>query len=152
MNGVVLETVDRIESEKAADVGSQGGRLCQRNRKRRGDVNVIPVAASGIVIVLIADARAEHEIEGWYFDAGISKDIGVTDALEVVVSAGISYQIDYYAFGGDFNHVYVAASLPISLTDTATLEPYVAGLFALDAIDDIQDDIIHGGVSIGVSF
>ncbi|MCB1076248.1 MAG: hypothetical protein KDM64_00345 [Verrucomicrobiae bacterium] len=99
-----------------------------------------------------ATARYDFEVEGYYFETGISKGIAVADNIELVLSTGISYQIDYFASGGEFNHVYLMASLPIALRSNVTLEPYVAGLFALDAIDDFQDDIVHGGVSLSVSF
>ncbi|MBL9153454.1 MAG: hypothetical protein JNK37_13250 [Verrucomicrobiales bacterium] len=99
-----------------------------------------------------ATARYDFEIDGWYFETGLSKGFAVSDNIELVVSTGISYQIDYWTAGGDFNHAYVMASLPIALRSNVTLEPYVAGLFALDAIDSFQDDIVHGGVSLSVSF
>ncbi len=99
-----------------------------------------------------ATVRYDFEVEGWYMETGISKGFAVSDMMELVLSTGISYQVDYFSNGGDFNHVYVMAALPIALTSDVTLEPYVAGLFALDAIDSFQDDIIHGGVSLSVSF
>ncbi|MCB1085778.1 MAG: hypothetical protein KDM63_01935 [Verrucomicrobiae bacterium] len=99
-----------------------------------------------------ATARYDWEIDGWYFETGISKGISVADNIELVLSTGISYQVDYWSAGGDFNHVYLMASLPIALRSNVTLEPYIAGLFALDAIDSFQDDIVHGGVSLSVSF
>jgi hypothetical protein len=99
-----------------------------------------------------ATGRYDFEIGGWYFETGISKGFALTDIIELVVSTGISYQVDYWRSGGDFNHVYLSAALPISLRSNVTLEPYVAGLFALDAIDSFQDDIIHGGVSLSVTF
>ncbi|MBL9152042.1 MAG: hypothetical protein JNK37_06145 [Verrucomicrobiales bacterium] len=97
-------------------------------------------------------ARYDFEVEGWYFETGLSKGFSVSDMIELVLSAGISYQIDYFTSGGEFNHAYVKAALPIALRSNVTLEPYVAGLFALDAIDSFQDDIVHGGVSLSVSF
>ncbi len=99
-----------------------------------------------------ATGRYDFELEAWYFETGLSKGFAVSDNMELVVSSGISYQIDYWSAGSDFNHVYVMAALPIALRSNVTLEPYVAGLFALDAVDSFQDDIIHGGVSLSVSF
>ena len=96
--------------------------------------------------------RYDFEIEGWYIETGISKGFAVADDIELVLSTGISYQHDYWSAGGDFNHVYAMASLPIALRSNVTLEPYIAGLFALDAIDNFQEDIVHGGVSLSVSF
>ncbi|MCB1233214.1 MAG: hypothetical protein KDN19_23420 [Verrucomicrobiae bacterium] len=97
-------------------------------------------------------ARYDFELQAWYFDTGISKEFALCDSTSLVISTGIGYQIDYWAAGNAFNDVYVKAALPIALRSNVTLEPYVAGLFALDAIDGFQDDIIHGGVSLSVDF
>jgi hypothetical protein len=112
----------------------------------------VSVARSLGIVDWNATARYDFEIEGWYFETGISKGIAISDSFEVVLSTGISYSVDYWTAGGDFNHAYVMAALPIALSKNVTLQPYVAGLFALDAIDSFQDDIIHGGVSLSVKF
>ena len=91
-------------------------------------------------------------IEGWYFMAGVSKGFAISDDIEIVLSATIGGQNDYWSSQNFWNDVQVRASLPIALTDTATLEPYIGGLFALDATDSFQDNIVHGGVSLSVSF
>lgn len=99
-----------------------------------------------------AKAVYDFEIEGWYYETGLSKSIPVCDSVDLVVSTGIASQNDYYASGYEWNHAYVQAALPISLRSNVTVEPYVGGLFALDAVDDFQDDIVHGGISLSVSF
>ena len=112
----------------------------------------LAVSRSLGVVDMHASAHYDFEIEGWYFETGVEKGFAVTDTVSLVVGAGISYQDDYFSAGGDWNHVYVQASLPIALRSNVTLEPYIAGLWALDAIEAIQDDIVHGGVSLSVSF
>ena len=97
-------------------------------------------------------AHYDFELEAWYFQTGVSKGFAISDGIEIVGSAGIGYSIDYWTPGSNWNHVYVQADLPITLTDTATLTPYVGGIFSLDALDTLQDDFIHGGVSLSVSF
>lgn len=99
-----------------------------------------------------ATVRYDFEIEGWYSETSLSKGFAISDTMKLVLSTGIAYQIDYFSSGGDFNHAYAKAALPLALRSNVTLEPYVAGLFALDAIDSIQDDLIHGGVSLTVTF
>ena len=94
----------------------------------------------------------DFELAAWYFETGVSKAFEITDKIDVVLSSGIGHSIDYWSAGGNWNHVYVQAALPISLRSNVTLEPYIAGLFALDAVDSFQDDIVHGGVSISVDF
>ena len=99
-----------------------------------------------------ASAHYDFELEAWYFDTGVEKSFGISDNTDLVISAGVGYSIDYFSQGGGLNHAYVQASLPIALSSNVTLSPYIGGLFALDAIDSIQDDIVHGGVSLSVEF
>ncbi|MGY8641414.1 MAG: hypothetical protein ACKVJU_10005 [Verrucomicrobiales bacterium] len=99
-----------------------------------------------------ANVVYDFEIEGWYYETGVSKAFGVCDSVDLVISGGVSSQNDYFTNGFGWNHAFVQASLPIALRSNVTLEPYVGGLFALEALEDIQDDIIHGGVSLSVSF
>ena len=82
----------------------------------------------------------------------IALPFAVTDRISVVPAALISYGIDYYGVDG-FNHVKVGLSLPIKLTSTATLTPYIAYNLPIDALDDLgEEDEIYGGVSLSVSF
>ena len=94
----------------------------------------------------------DFELDAWYFETGVSKSFTITDKINLVLGAGIGYSIDYWSAGSDWNHAYVQASLPIALRSNVTLEPYIGGLFALDAVEAFQDDIVHGGVSISVKF
>ncbi len=84
--------------------------------------------------------------------AGYSIPLG--DTLSLDFSSGVSYGDDYSVAGADgFNNVDLRLALPIALTDSATLEPYIAGSIAIDSLSDAgQDDHVYGGVSISVSF
>ena len=104
------------------------------------------------IVDMSASAHYDLELEAWYFDTGVEKSFGISDNTDLVISAGVGYSIDYFSQGGGLNHAYVQASLPIALSSNVTLSPYIGGLFALDAIDSIQDDIVHGGVSLSVEF
>lgn len=94
----------------------------------------------------------DFDIDGWYFDLTAGHTQEINDMISLQVAAGISYGIDYWTFGSDWNHIMLMAGLPIKLTDRATLTPYVAANFALDAIDQYQDDEIYGGISLSVDF
>jgi len=115
------------------------------------ELNLAVSKSLGIVDMDVS-AHYDFELEAWYFQTGLSKGFAIADGIELVAGAGIGYSIDYWQPGSKWNHVYVQADLPITLTDTATLTPYVGGIFALDALDELQDDFIHGGVSLSVSF
>jgi hypothetical protein len=104
------------------------------------------------IVDIYASVHYDFEIEAWYAEAGAEKAFGISDNMDLVIASGVSYQDDYHTSGSDFNHAYVSASLPISLRSNVTLTPYVAGLFALDALENAQDDEVHGGVSISVNF
>jgi hypothetical protein len=84
--------------------------------------------------------------------AGYSVPLGDTMSLDF--STGVSYGDDYSVAGADgFNNVDLRLALPIALTDTATLEPYIAGSIAIDSLSDAgEDDYLYGGVSISVTF
>jgi hypothetical protein len=97
---------------------------------------------------------------GWYHEAGIERAFGITDNVSLVLGAGLGYTDGYNAGLSSWNHYYVNASLPIELNCRATLTPYVGynggpNGYAVDGIGTAygpQSDILHGGVSLSVSF
>jgi hypothetical protein len=108
-----------------------------------------------------ASGAYDIEAETWYFDLTASTSIKLTENISLVPGACVGYG-DFYNLGAinDFNHVGVFLKLPIALTDTVTLTPYVAGNFPLEAVDVIGaavptaslDNEIFGGVSLNVKF
>lgn len=112
----------------------------------------------------------------WYYQAGLEKTFGITDAISLVLGAGVGYSDNYFTDpktaianvpGTDsgFNHYYVTASLPIALNCRATLTPYITytgapdgwvadGVTVFNASNRLQgqSDILSGGVSLSVSF
>ena len=92
------------------------------------------------------------ETDGSYIELAAESAIEITDTVSLVPGVSVSYADDYYGVSG-FNNVGVSLALPIALTDTATLTPYVAGSLAIDALEDLgEDDHIYGGVSLSISF
>ena len=102
---------------------------------------------------------------GWYHQLGFSKSFGLTDSISLVLGTGIGYSDNYFSnlTGNDsgWNHYYVTASLPIQLNCRTTLTPYIGFVgapngFVVDGVNptglDPQSDILHGGVSLSVSF
>lgn len=107
----------------------------------------------------------------WYHQVGLEKSIPVTDAVSLVLGGGVGYSDNYFAGlvaipgNGDsgFNHYYLNASLPIQLNCRTTLTPYIGyvgapdgwvadGINGISIADGLQSDILHGGVSLSVSF
>ncbi len=103
---------------------------------------------------------------GWYYDFDLEvsyvelaggTSIPLSAHVSLDPSVGISYiDIDDPGPGVDgsgLNHAFAKLELPIQLTGTATLTPYVAVSSALDVADDLgEDDYFWGGVSLSVSF
>lgn len=103
---------------------------------------------------------------GWYHQLGIEKSFGLTDKVSLVLATGVGYSDNYFsaiAAGTDsgWNHYYVTASLPIQLNCRTTLTPYIGYVGAPDTwvldgalgtVTSPQSDILHGGVSLSVTF
>lgn len=105
---------------------------------------------------------------GWYHELGLSKSFGLTDNISLVLGTGIAYSDSYWesfsANDSDWSHYYVTASFPIALNCRTTLTPYIgfvgngggAGNMVTSGINPLgegpQSDILHGGVSLSVSF
>lgn len=85
------------------------------------------------------------DLEASYYEISTGYAIDVTDGIALEGSATLGFLDE------ELNHVLLTLGLPIALTDSATLTPYVAGTFALDAIED-GDDEVFGGVSLAVAF
>jgi hypothetical protein len=118
------------------------------------DINEVGFIVSTSVgpVDLSGGAYYDEEADGFYFEAGVSKAIEITDRVSIVPAALVSYAVDYYGVDG-FNHVKVGVSLPIKLTNNATLSPYIAYNLPIDALDDLgEDEQVYGGVSLSVSF
>ena len=96
---------------------------------------------------------------GWFQQLGAEKSFGLTDDVALVLGAGVAFSDGYWGPSG-WNHYYLNASLPITLNCRTTLTPYIGYVGAPDTwvVDGIvggiapQSDVLHGGVSMSVSF
>ena len=91
----------------------------------------------------------DFETDGSYIELGAEKTFELSDMVGLTLGGVIAYADDYYGVSG-FNHVGASLALPIALTDTATLKPYIAGTWEIDGSG--ADDEVYGGVSLSVSF
>lgn len=94
----------------------------------------------------------DFEVEGSYYEVGASYEVALTDSVSLVPGVVVGFGDDYYGVSGG-NHVGLSLGLPIKLTSTATLTPYVAGNLPIDSLDDAgEDDQVYGGVALTVTF
>ncbi len=96
---------------------------------------------------------------GWYHELGAEKTFSLTDSIGLTVGAGVAYTDGYWGPSG-WNNYYARVSLPIELNCRTTLTPYIGYVGAPDTwvvdgafgADSPQSDILHGGVSLSVTF
>ena len=103
---------------------------------------------------------------GWYHEFGLERSFGITDTVSLVLGGGVGYSDGYYSAYGvnrdsGWNHYFLKASLPITLNCRSTLTPYIGyngapDTWVADGIDGgvgvPQSDILHGGISLTVTF
>ncbi|MEC5129041.1 hypothetical protein VSU19_19930 [Verrucomicrobiales bacterium BCK34] len=100
---------------------------------------------------------------GWYHHAGVEKSFGITDAMSLVIGAGVGYNDQYIVNSSGWSNYYVTAALPIELNCRATLTPYIGynGSITQAGGGQVADllpgagnhgDVLSAGVSLSVSF
>lgn len=133
-----------------------------------GEIGLGVVRSLGFVDFVAETNYALSPVSGWYHQLGLEKTFGITDSISLVAAAGWGFSDGYFALGNartsGYNHYYVTLSLPIELNCRATLTPYIGyngkgGGIAGQVLDQVdfdgvttQPDILHGGVSLSVSF
>jgi hypothetical protein len=115
------------------------------------EIGLIATVPLGFVD-LTAGAYYDFTADGFYIEAGVSKTFAITDRISLVPGVLISWADHYYGVDG-FNHIKVGVSLPIKLTKTATLTPYIAGNIPIDSLDDLgEESRVYGGIALSVAF
>lgn len=97
--------------------------------------------------------------QGWYHEVGAGKSFSLTDSIALNLSAGVAYTDGYWG-PTNWNNYYARAALPITLNCRTTLTPYIGYVGAPDTwvadgafgADSPQSDILHGGLSLKVTF
>ncbi len=165
---------DRLQAsaEVVADLGGAELGLGYRYYSNLGeagsfldDTNEISLSLASKVSIFNVGVAANYDVdgEGWYFEAAVNTEIALTESISLVPGASIGYGVDYTyqlnganaaGFGVDgFTAVGLNLALPIKLSKTATLAPYIAYNLPIDALDDLgEDDNLFGGVSLSVKF
>lgn len=135
-----------------------------------GEIGLDISRSLGFADVVYSNAYAMGGLaNGWFHQLGLSRGFELTDAVSVVLGAGVAYSDNYWQVGAipgvtrdsGWNHYYVTASLPIQLNCRTVLAPYIGYTGAPDGwvadgaaplFGDPQSDILHGGVTLSVSF
>lgn len=96
-------------------------------------------------------AAYNFDREATYLEAGVGASFELCKAVALEPSAAVGYSSNYYDADG-FTHVLLTLALPVKLTESATLTPYIAGNIPLEVLEDDQDPELFGGVALAVSF
>lgn len=89
--------------------------------------------------------------EGLYTELAVSSSLELTDGISLEPAVSLGHSSNYYAADG-LSHVGLAVALPITLTESATLTPHVSAVLPLEALEEGQDNLLYGGISLSVSF
>ncbi len=99
----------------------------------------------------------DFDLEVHYVEATAATTFELTPYVSLDPSIGVSYiDLDDSGVSDDsgWNHFFARLELPIALTESATLTPYIATSVALDYLEDDagENDYFYGGVSLSVDF
>jgi Bacterial protein of unknown function (Gcw_chp) len=112
----------------------------------------ITLSASAAGLDFTGGAYYDWTAKGYYFEVGASKTIAITDKVGITPGVLVSYANHYYGVSG-FNHVKPYVSLPIKLSSSATLSPYIAGNLPIDSLKGLgEKSRVYGGIYLGVTF
>lgn len=89
--------------------------------------------------------------EGLYSEIAVSSSLKLTDRISLEPAVSLGHSSNYYAADG-LSHVGIVMALPVSLTESATLTPHVSAVLPLEALEEGQDNLLYGGISLNVSF
>ena len=131
-----------------------------------GELGLEVTRSLGFIDLAYSNAYAMGGLaNGWYHQLGVSKSFSLTDSISLALGAGVAYSDNYWEAlttnDSDWNHYYVTASLPIQLNCRTTLTPYIGYVgapngFVADGVNPLgegpQSDVLHGGLSLSVSF
>jgi hypothetical protein len=96
-------------------------------------------------------AAYNFDRDGTYLEASVGASFERCEGAALEPSVAVGYSSNYYEDDG-FTHVLLTLGLPLKLTETATLTPYIAANLPLEVLEADQDAEMFGGVALAVSF
>ena len=87
------------------------------------------------------------DLEAAYYEVGAATSFDLTDTMAVDVGGAIGN-----ADGDTLTALTFTIGVPITLSDSASLSPYVGVNIPLDDLEDVEDDTIYSGLSLTVGF
>lgn len=98
-------------------------------------------------------------LDGDYIELNAHKSFELNEWAAADITLGVSYSIDYWSAGSDWNHWYATLGFPLKATDYLTVTPYVTYTDGLSATSDVagidgldEGDEFFWGVKASVNF
>ena len=98
-------------------------------------------------------------LDGDYIELNAHKSFELNEWASADITLGVSYSIDYWSAGSDWNHWYATLGFPLAATDYLTVTPYVTYTDGLSATSDVagfdmldEGDEFFWGVKASVNF
>ncbi len=145
---VIADYTHRFFQNGVNAAGLGLGSIAELGLTLRGDI--------GFADLILGTDYAINPFNGgsaWVHRAGVEKAIGITDSIDLVLSATVGYHDGYFANSSGWSNYNLGAALPIALSCNATLTPYVGfnGVQQWNQFNG-QGDALYGGISLNVKF
>ena len=89
--------------------------------------------------------------DGFYFEGKLGTSVALGEAVSLDPSVTVGYGANYFAQDG-FTHALLTLAMPVTLSETVLVTPYLAGNIPLAAFDENQQPELFGGIALAVSF
>lgn len=89
----------------------------------------------------------DHDLETHYFEGQAGIEVALNNTIAADVDVAVGFNEDVYSYTS------LRLALPVTLTDTVTFTPYVAGIIRDGSVHPGEDEEeVIGGASLSVSF
>lgn len=94
-------------------------------------------ALGGLEGDLMGTSVSTDFLDGDYLELNAHKSWMLNDWSAVDLTLGVSYSVDYWSQGSDWNNWYASLALPLAATEYLTVTPYVTYTDGLGATENI---------------
>lgn len=96
----------------------------------------------------------EFVIQGHYLEFSLSREWALTEKVSLALSAVLAMNHNYNSPGTTLDHAYFSAALPMPLTETISLNPYLGLNWAFQGLQNQGEarKSLFGGISMNWTF
>ena len=109
----------------------------------------ISMEAGGLTFSLLGAYNFDRA--GYYLEAGVSHSLELGKKVALETSVALGYGQHYFAVDG-FTHLLPRVALPFQLSEALVFTPYIAVNVPRQAMEDLQNAQVFGGISLTHTF